>query len=95
MRLDVCREYSICASEKFAIWRQKSSEYTTIYRSIVRQIEVYFTATFSSKYTSMRPDCILNCYVISDKIQTVSPSIYTDEVPVEYAKELAEYVEKF
>ena len=38
---------------------------------------------------------ILNCYVISDKIQTVSPSIYTDEVSVEYAKELAEYVEKF
>ena len=30
-----------------------------------------------------------------DQIQTVSPSIYTDEVPVEYAKELAQYVEQF
>ena len=38
---------------------------------------------------------ILNCYAVSDKIQTINPSIYTDEVPVEYAKELAEYVEKF
>ena len=30
-----------------------------------------------------------------DQIQTVSPSIYTDEVPIEYAKELAQYVEQF
>ena len=38
---------------------------------------------------------ILNCYVISDRIQTVSQSIYTDEIPMDYAKEVAQYVEKF
>ena len=38
---------------------------------------------------------ILNCYVVSDRIQTVSPSMYTDEIPMDYAKEVAQYVERF
>ena len=38
---------------------------------------------------------ILNCYAISDQIQTVCQSIYTDEFHMDYAKGLAEYVEKF
>ena len=38
---------------------------------------------------------ILNCYVISDKIQTVSPSLFTDELDTGYAEEVARYVEQF
>ena len=38
---------------------------------------------------------IINCYVISSKIQTVCPSIFTDDFSKDYAKELAEYVERF
>ena len=38
---------------------------------------------------------ILNCYVISDKIQTVSPSLFTDELDAGYAEEVAKYVEQF
>ena len=38
---------------------------------------------------------ILNCYVISDKIQTVSPSLFTGELDTGYAEEVARYVEQF
>ena len=38
---------------------------------------------------------ILNCFVISDKIQTVSPSLFTDELDAGYAEEVAKYVEQF
>ena len=38
---------------------------------------------------------IINCYVISSTIQTVCPSIFTDNFSESYAKELAEYVENF
>ena len=32
---------------------------------------------------------------ISDKIQTVSPSLFTDELDTGYAEEVAKYVEQF
>ena len=38
---------------------------------------------------------IINCFVISDKIQAICPSIYTDEIDYEYVKELASYVVSF
>ena len=38
---------------------------------------------------------IINCYAVSDEIRTISSSIYTDEVSMDYAQELAECVEKF
>ena len=38
---------------------------------------------------------IMNCYVVSSKIQTVCPSIFTDNFHEDYAVELAQHVERF